>query len=204
MSPTASVYALISHEPRAQGRVLRAAFAHPWVASYQIGFGPPLLRATPRLTELGKAADSALAKLDVYLDFLLAEERERRRMSDRLRIIALNRHQRLDAELIDRANNEALDLSLRLHAPAAAPPAVKRAMLEAGISSAPDPMDQAPEALTARICLRLADFDDSGLIEWVGADPAAWALEFWLPPPAEALFEAFFSDVGARTSSCRW
>lgn len=206
MSPDLRVHALVSEAPDlGLPRLLRAVFSHPWVASYQIGFGPPLLRATPRLTERAKAAPSALDKLDVYLDYLLTDDADRRRMADRVRLIALNRAGRLDAELLDRANDEALDLSVRLHAPAQAPPAVKRAMLESGVSAAPEPPDEAPEALTARITVRLADLGNQGLLAWAAAGAAGWGLELWAPPPASALFRAYLADVakglGPRTAS---
>lgn len=201
MSAELRVHALITQAPDGLPRLLRATFSHPWVASYQVGFGPPLLRATPRLTERARAAGSALDKLDVYLDYILGDDVDRRRMADRVRLIALNRSGRLDAELIDRANDEALDLSLRLHAPVFAPPAVRHAMVEAGVSVAAGLPEAGPEALTARITLRLADPRNLDLLAWAGASLSAWGLELWVPPPASDLYRSFLAAVAVREGS---
>lgn len=198
MSQALEVFAFVGRAPEDLGRMLRATVTHSWVASYQVGFGPPLLRATPKLTERTKATNSALEKLDVYLEFLLGDERERKRLADRLRLIALNKSGRLEPELLDHANNQALDLSFRLHHPAASPPAVKREMLEAGVSSAPELTGDGPEALTARFCLRLSDPQNRGLLAWVGSSPDLWALEIWVPTGPSALFGAHLADVATK------
>src|SRR5688500_8074082 len=109
---------------RALSPTLRSLFLHPFVASYQVGFGPPLVRSSPKLIERVKATKSALEKLDVYIDCCLLDEEVRRRLHGLFKKQMVQRRGPLEAEELDEASSEAIDFLVRLHHPAAAPPEV--------------------------------------------------------------------------------
>ena len=151
------VWALVADGMLALPRILRAAFVHPWVASYQVGFGPPLVRATDRLTERVREARTAMEKLDAYLEHCILDAEECARLATLQRRLLVRRRGPVEAEELDAASADALDLSLRLHAPATAPRKAKETMAKAGIPLDLVPPNTAPDQLTGRFLVRLSD-----------------------------------------------
>jgi len=151
------VYALVADDLLSLPRMLRAAFVHPWVASYQVGFGPPLVGATPALRERVRGANGALEKLDVYLEHCILDHRERTRLAEQQRRLLVRRMGPLEAEELSRASMDALDLSLRLHVPSTAPAAARRSMEERGVDLESVPVATPPEHLTGRFVVSLSD-----------------------------------------------
>jgi hypothetical protein len=76
-------FAVIVHDGgiRALSPTLKKMFTHPWIASYMIGFGPPLIKSSEKITARVKDAKSALEKLEAYIDVCLADEEERKRLA---------------------------------------------------------------------------------------------------------------------------
>jgi hypothetical protein len=178
---------------------LARLFTDPWVASYQIGFGPPLVRASDRLIQRTKQAKSAIEKLAAYIDCCLLEETERVRLAGLFRRLVVRQLGAVEAESLDEKSADALDLSLRLHRPAEAPPPVVLEMAKEGILETAYPVKLPPEALTGRFRVKLTDPKNTRLLHLdvvraVAADPeTALAIELRVPITARALFQAFLA-----------
>lgn len=183
--------------------LLSAAFTDPWVGSYQVGFGPPLIKSSDRLTQRLKGVLPALEKLSIYLEVCLAEE-ERRRLAKLHRALLVRRLGPVEAEMVDESSADVFDLSLRLHSPLRAPPAVRASMLEAGVGL--DWVDEglAPDSSSGRFFVHLDDPDGERLlsIPEVGATGAGLAVELRVPIVMRRLFLAWLErrhrETGAR------
>jgi hypothetical protein len=189
-------------------RSLRGAFIHPWVASYQIGFGPPLFKATPRLAERLKTSGSVLEKLDLYLEHCMLDPEERVRLAGLQRRLAIRRFGPLEAETLDRMDAEALDLELRLHVPARAPEAVQEDMKAQGMAMDKVPEDGPPEPLSGRFVVHLADPANQRLlhvqaVEDLGGGDGALALELRVPGVYFKYWKKFVGAL-AEKLSIRW
>lgn len=181
---------------------LRRVFSHPWVASYMIGFGPPLIKSSEKLTARVKDAKSALEKLEAYVEICLRDEEERKRLT------ALHRKQMtksrgpLEANELDEASAEVIDLSIRLHHPALAVPAVSQAMRARGVPLDVVPLRSPPDDLSARILVRLADPRGTRLLDTKGVRAEledetedALAIELRAPPAVRGLYASFLSEL---------
>jgi hypothetical protein len=118
------VFALIADNLENLPRIFRAAFTHPWVESYQIGFGPPLVRSTKALTERTKECASAIEKLSVYLEECIIDQDECKRLADLQRRLVVRRFGPVEAESLSEASRQALDLRIRLKSPLTASPEI--------------------------------------------------------------------------------
>jgi hypothetical protein len=182
---------------------LRALFTHPWVASYQIGFGPPLVRSSDRIIERVRGAKSALEKLDAYLDVCVLNEPERRRLNALHRTLTVRRLGPVEAEALDESSAEALDLGLRLHNPGQTTPALHDQMRNAGVTFDMFVLNLPPDALSARVHLRLADPRGERLLHVeevrnLADNPdVALALELRVPPKVQPLY-AVWLDLFER------
>ncbi|MCK6548307.1 hypothetical protein L6R52_20840 [Myxococcota bacterium] len=185
-------------------RICSAAFVHPWVASYQIGFGPPLVRSSEPLIARLKSAKSAIEKLGIYLDVCVLDEAERKRLAGEFRRLMVRRLGPVDAEALDDASADVLDLSVRLHDPGAAPPAVLAAMRDADVPEQIIATRSAPDALSGRFFVRLGDPRGTRLLDHDAvksrvADPErALALELRAPVAVRALFSAWAANLVKR------
>lgn len=137
--------------------VLRAAFEHPWIGSYQIGFGPPLVRSSDHLIHRLAETRSAIDKLETYLHVCVLDREECTRLAAIHRRLLVRRHGPIEAEELDAASTEALDLSLRLHVPTDAPTNARVEMLASGVRFDAPPPGTVPELLTGRFLVRLSD-----------------------------------------------
>ncbi len=203
------VFALVADGMLALPRILRAAFSHPWVASYQVGFGPPLVRATPELTEAVRESRTALDKMDAYLERCVLDEVECRRLAEAQRRLLVRRHGPVEAEALTQAAIDAIDLSLRLHAPVSAPNKVRRSMEDVGVPTDLVPGDASPQSLTGRFVVRLHDPRNARLLHHPvvalaadGDETHALALELRTPVDHRDLWLAFL-DVLAYVAPFR-
>jgi hypothetical protein len=188
---------------RALSPTLRRVFSHPWVASYMIGFGPPLIKSTPRIVERLKGAKSALDKLEIYIEECLINEEERKRYTTLHRKLMTKSRGPLEANELDEASAEVIDLSIRLHHPALAIPAVSQAMRARGVSLDVVPMHSPPDDLSARIMVRIADPRGTRFLDTKSVHTAideevgdALAIELRCPPAVRGLYASFLSELG--------
>lgn len=174
------ILALIGGAPAELGARLVAAMRHPWIATYAVGFGPPLIGANDALKERLKTAAGAFAKLEAYADTCLVPEKERVRMfwKHRLRIRGEDRRE------ASRRSTEALDLTMRLHRPDTAP-AILRAEL-----AAVDPAAFAG-SLEARLMVRLDDPLGAGLGARLGIEEDELILELVIEDAAAPAWRAW-------------
>jgi len=197
-------FAVVAREggARALTPTLKRLFAHPWVASYMIGFGPPLIRSSDRVITRLRDAKSAFDKLEIYVDECLLHEDERRRLVGIHRRLLVRARGPIEAEELDEASAEVIDLSMRLHHPAFAPPAVLEAMRARGLGVDAPPMKSPPDAMTARVYVRLADPRGSRLLDTAEVralvdDPeSALAFEMRMPPAVRGLYATFLAELG--------
>lgn len=199
MNPTAS-FVLVADSPRRMPLVLHAAFEHPWVASYQIGFGPPLVRATPQLIERVRAARSVLEKLDAYLELCLLDPELRSRLASQHQRLITRARGPVEAEELDLASTDALDLSLRLSVPSTAPPKAQPSLQAANVDLDAIPRDVAPDQLSARFFVRLSDPFGQRLLEVpdvaaLAAGPEALAVELRADPTYAWYWEQWLEDL---------
>jgi hypothetical protein len=181
---------------------LKRMFEHPWVASYMIGFGPPLIRSSDRITARVKIARSALEKLEAYVEVCLLDEEERKRLTALHRKLMTRSRGPLEAEQLDEASAEVIDLSIRLHHPALAPPQVSQAMRMRGINFDVVPMKSPPDALSARIMVRLADprgtrmIDTAQVRDLIDEPAKALAIELRVPPNVRGFYATWLDQLG--------
>ena len=199
-------FAVIVPGPRAWLAVLSTAFTHPWVSSYQIGFGPPLVRAHDRLIAAVARANSALQKLEAYLEHCYLDDGQRRRLAQLHRRLLVRRHGPLEAELIRAATPDVLDLTVQLYAPGAAPGVARADMRAMDALPGIGPEDP-PQNRTGRFWIHLADPCNLRLMEvdavkrtLTDSDTQA-VLALTVPPPGAALFERWLK-VWTPTVDC--
>jgi hypothetical protein len=196
-----SAFAILSERRRALPDMLERAFGHRWVASYQVGFGPPLVRSSDRIIDRVKESRSALEKLRAYFEVCILDEPERQRLAALHRKLLVRQHGPIEAEILDAASSAALDLTLRLHIPTVAPPAVAESMKEAGVDFAAIPAETPPEIMSARFLVRLHDPYNSRLLhrsdieEQVGDAESAVALEMRVPVALRPLYAAWLAKL---------
>ncbi|MEL7369779.1 MAG: hypothetical protein AAFN74_12755 [Myxococcota bacterium] len=154
-SPTIC-FAVVLPGPRAWFDVLSTAFTHPWVISYQVGFGPPLVRAHDRLIDALRSARSALDKLEIYLEHCYLDAHHRRRLAGLHRRLLVRRFGPLEAEAVRSASRDVLDLTVQLYPPSSAPDRVRSAMRAAEIERIGE-VEEAPEHRTGRFWIHLND-----------------------------------------------
>ena len=202
LSPQSVVFALVADDMLCMPRILRAAFVHPWVASYQVGFGPPLVRATPRLAKHVRKTRSALEKLDTYLDHCILDEAECDRLAALQRRLLVRRKGPVEAEDLTFASAQALDLTVRLHVARTAPDAVKESMVDAGVPLSYVPPAGPPEPLTGRFLVRLHDprnerlFHNPTVAQACRSPDDGLALELWTPVDYRDLWRAWLRVLG--------
>ncbi len=190
-------FALILPQPKAWFSALTTAFTHPWVLSYQVGFGPPLIRAHDRLITAVRQARSALEKLEAYLCHCYLDDDQRRRLAQLHRRLLVRSHGPVEAEAIRSASRDVLDLTVQLYPPRSAPDAVRAEMRALGGLRGLSPGDP-PENRTGRFWLHLSDPCNTRLmaVDVVRAnvrDPDAEAvLALTVPAVGGDLFEAWF------------
>jgi hypothetical protein len=134
------------------------------------------------------------------------DETERDRLAKQHRMFIVRRLGPVDAEQVDDASADALDLSVRLHHPALAPPGVQAAMREVGVPFDLLPMRTPPESMSARFVVRLADPRNERMLEreavracWsaagAGAEQAGLALELRVPVAVRSMYGAWLGVV---------
>lgn len=117
-------FALLATSLARLPELLRSAFLHPWIATYQIGFGPPLVGASDRLRVEAREARSALDKLEIYFRHCVVNEDERRRLATLHRRLVVRRLGPVEAETLDATYADVVDLRLRLRRMNEPPPGV--------------------------------------------------------------------------------
>ncbi|MEM1024535.1 MAG: hypothetical protein AAGD10_06830 [Myxococcota bacterium] len=162
--------------------LLRSVFEHPWVSSFQVGFGPPLVRSSRALTEALEHAHSALEKLDAYLAHCVLDRGMVDRLAQMHRRQLVRRHGPIEAEALDKAATDAIDLSLRLR-----PDETTGFVLPAP-----------PDLGEARIVLRL---DDPSGTRWYQASELAEHFTAEVPP---GLLVEMRTGVESRARWARW
>lgn len=120
-------FVLLAPGSRRLPALLRSAFSHPWLASFQVGFGPPLVGASAELRDEVRSARGALEKLDVYFRRCILNEPERRRLAQLHRRLVVRRLGPVEAETLDETFADALDLRLCLRRNDNPPPDVDHA-----------------------------------------------------------------------------
>jgi len=176
-SPLAAIPAVIT-------RVMR----HPMVGGYQIGFGPPLVRANPAVIDALKAARSPFDKLEIYFRCCLLSPKEQVRLTWKHRALVTQRLGPLEAEEVAQRYADALDLVVSLReAPSA------RGGESSGLASAQG-------ARSGRFLIRFDDLANQRLLELpalagieVGAEP--FALELRVQPAAQEDFGRLLADI---------
>ena len=157
-------FALVLPNPRTWFQALSTAFKHPWVISYQVGFGPPLVRANDRLITAIREARSALDKLQAYLDHCYLDDQQRQRLAMHHRRLLVRRLGPVEAEAVRTASRDVLDLTVQLYPPLSAPEAVRSDMRSLGALKGVG-RDDPPEHRTGRFWIHLADPRNERLME---------------------------------------
>ena len=177
-------------------RILAAAFSHPWVESYQIGFGPPLVRATTRLTEETRACKSALDKLDVYLKHCIMDAAECKRLAELQRRLLVRRMGPVEAESLIEASKNALDLRIRLKSPITARDEFRQSVLAMNVDV--EALRSASmDAFAGHFLIRLDDPSNSRLLTLpeIGDPEASLALELRTPVECRNYWSAFLEAL---------
>lgn len=138
-------------------KILSDALGHTWVASYQVGFGPPLVGSGGALALRLKSARSALDKLSAYLDCCVYDAPMCDQLAKKQVRLLTRRHGPIEAEQVRRASAQVIDLQVRLHRPEQAPYKVQQDMQSSGISLGALPNQGPPDAESARFWLHLRD-----------------------------------------------
>ena len=203
-APSPSVcFVLVLPAPRAWFEALSTAFTHPWVMSYQVGFGPPLVRAHDRLISAVRGANGALEKLEAYLQHCYLDDVQRRRLAGLHRRLLVRRHGPVEAEAVRTATQDVLDLTVQLYPPLSAPESVKGAMRSVGALKGIGP-DDPPEHRTGRFWLHLSDPRNARLMEvdqvrgQVTAPDEQAVLALTVPSTGAALFDAWLRQWAPR------
>lgn len=182
--------------------LLRSAFAHPWIGSYQVGFGPPLVGASAELRAEVRGA-SALEKLDIYFRRCVLNEPERRRLALLHRRLVVRRLGPVEAETLDATFADVLDLRLCLRRADQPPPDVDGASWARVAPADPDTDHE------GRFILRLDDPRGERLLHHEAVAATARdgetdaALELRVAADAVGSWTAWLEDW-ARTSGHRW
>jgi hypothetical protein len=196
-----SSFAIVGERRRDLPDLLKRAFEHPWVASYQVGFGPPLVRSSDRIIHRVKESRTALEKLRAYLDVCILDEEERKRLAALHRKLLVRQHGPIEAEALDAASATALDLTLRLHIPERAPPKARGSMEQAGVDFGLIPVDTPPEILSGRFLVRLTDPFNTRLLhmrqiqELVSDPEQAVALELRVPVALRPFYGLWLEEL---------
>ena len=187
------------------GLTIGELFTDSWVESYQIGFGPPLIRSRPELRTLRKPL-SALSKLELYIKWCLLDEDHCRGLAERHRQ-RLVKHQRasVEAEALDSASAQVWDISCCLYRPSDAPEAVLADMragrLEGGAG------ELFAEARTGRIYIHLHDPSGQLLLDKLRAEALldkervskkVVAFELRVPVASRMLFTAWVERMNLK------
>lgn len=198
-------FVIVAPRLRSLTSVLTGAFTHSWVASYQVGFGPPLIRSSDRLLRRLQDARSGLEKLSAYLEVCLFDPSERARLAATHRRLFVRRHGPVEAEALAAASVEVLDLSFRLHALHEAPDAVRDQMEQAGLRSEGDDVALAPQDRSARFLVHLFDPRNVRLLHSDAVASLAedhdepLAVELRVPVVLSHQWTAFCRDYAGRT-----
>ncbi len=189
-------------QPRLEnlGAVLRAAFEHPWVETYQVGFGPPLIKSSMRLERELAHVSSALDKLMSYLSVCFYDEEEGRRLAQVHRRLVVKRSGPVEAEVVRNASSQVLDLSFRLHPFLKAPPPVRAHMEAVGVTTDSIDGDLAPAVRAARFHVYLSDPHNQRLlhvdkVREAAGEGAKLAVELRVPVVLRTLFSAWAPTV---------
>lgn len=200
------VFGLLLRHPRAASSVLRALFRHPWVDSYRIDFGPPLVRSSPELTERIRNSKDTLDKLFIYLDTCILNADECRRLAEIQRKQVVRRLGPVEAEALAEASRQAIDLRLSLVPFAVAAPDVKASMKRSGLNEA-NTQELTREQLGAYFLIRLDDprnaraFDVSQVKSRLGTQvDDAVLLELRTTVNARSYWKAYLETLSLVTS----
>ncbi len=195
MAVGSSSFVLVASTPGDLFPLLKRAFEDDWVTSYQLGFGPPLIRASEKLALRLKDARSALQKLEAYLDCCFHDDAERVRLSNLHRKALVRRLGPMEAETLRASSADVFDLSLRLFTPMRAPPKIRGEMHAAGLDFTTISEDTAPDGQSGRFLLHLDDHRGERLLHVLGPQvPAdALALEVRVPVTFRPLWLLWFS-----------
>ncbi|MFO0725705.1 MAG: hypothetical protein U1E65_18110 [Myxococcota bacterium] len=193
MSEPVYVFLLLGSPLAAIPEIITKVMRHPAVGGYQIGFGPPLVKANPRVVDALKTARSPFEKLEIYFRHCLLDPKERVRLTWRHRAMVTQRLGPLEAEEVALHYADALDLvvTLREQAPAGPPGALGEVQPSGG-------------ARSGRFLLRFDDLANDRLLELpalAGRVPAVepFALELRVAPAAEARFQALLQEIEGVT-----
>lgn len=192
-----SAFAILGRRKRDLVDILQQAFGHRWVASYQVGFGPPLVRSSDRIVARVKETQTALEKLRAYLEVCILDDAERARLAGLHRRLVVRMQGPVEAEAIDAASADVLDLSLRLHIPIRAPDRVMEEMRSAGVDLSLIDADTPPEVMSGRFLVRLNDPQNRRLLHI--PDVAAR-----VDDPEDAVAVELRVPVALRTLWAKW
>lgn len=203
-------------------RLFRTVFQDPWVASYQIGFGAPLVGSSPTLATRLKGAESSLDKLDIYLESCLIDGPERERLARRQRQAVVRRRRGpVEAETLNQASEHMWDLSFRLYTPGDAPSEVAALLRDHGVASVDIPPSTPLSALTGRFRLHQHDARGERLLHVPSVAAAAespeaaaalelrvqvvfrWVFQRWLVHLEQRAPFLRIVDIGEPTSHAR-
>jgi len=114
-----------------------AAMRHPWIASYTIGFAPPLARFNTQVVAALPGAKGAFDKLEIYVRHVLLDVNAAADLARKQVALQVRLRGPIDLADVSDRSHEALDLELRLHHLSTAPAKVADEMREAGITEVP-------------------------------------------------------------------
>ena len=167
------VLGLVAQDMRALPRIFRAAFSHPWVDTYQIGFGPPLVGSSTVLSQRAKECTSAIEKLELYLEHCIIDAEECQRLAELQRRLVVRRFGPVEAESLREASRQALDLRIRLKSPRVASKEILSSMTSMQLDTE-QIASSSIEAFAAHFLIRLDDPRNTRLFDLpeLNLDPA--------------------------------